>query len=108
MKLTARIMSVLILVSGIVGSVYLPFSLSDDERYRAFILSLGSFTAGFLIFFLVTGIVYFLLRRFEKLLDSDVSMPVLLPIPIPTRERSLLMRVVVWMHQVRSWKVAEN
>ena len=63
---------------------------------------------GLLIFFIGTGIVLFVVRRFEEPLDSDVSMPVLRPIPIPTRGRSPLMRVVVWLHQVRTWEVAEN
>ena len=107
-NLMSCILSVLILVLGIAGSVQLPALLTGDEWYRVFALALGSLTAGFLIFFVVTGIVYFLVRRFEKPLDSDVSMPVLRPIPIPTRERSLLIRVFVWLHQVRTWEVAEN
>ena len=102
--LVSRILSVLILALGIVGSVYFPASLTGDKLHRVFALV----TEGFLIFFFGTGIVYFLVRRFEESLDSDVSMPVLRPIPIPTRERSLLMRIVVWMHQVRTWEVVEN
>ena len=72
------------------------------------IFVLGTLTAGFLIFFVGTGIVYFLVRRFETPQVASVEMPVLRPIPIPTRDRSLFMRVVVWLHQVRSWEVAEN
>ena len=102
--LFSRILSFLILVLGIVGSVFLSASLIGDELHRVFALV----TEGFLIFFAGTGIVYFLVRRVEKPLDPDESMPVLRPIPIPTRGRSLLMRIVVWIQQVRTWEVVEN
>ena len=102
--LVSCLLSVLILVLGIVGSVYLLASLTGDMLHRVF----AFVTEGFLIFFIGTRIVLFLVRRLEEPQVSNVSMPVLRPIPIPTRERSLLMRIVVWMHQVRTWEVVEN
>ena len=110
-NLISHILSVLILVLAIVGSVWLPVLLTGEGWHRVCtspLLALGVIAAGFLIFFVGAGIVYFLARRFKRPLDSCVSMPVLRPIPIPTKEQSLFMRVVVWLHQVRTWEVAEN
>lgn len=107
-NLVSSILSVLILVLGIVASVYLPALLIADEWYRWFAFKLGSLALGLLIFFVVTGIAFFLVQRNKERPDPDKSMPVLRPIPIPTRGRSLLMRVVVWLHQVRTWEVVEN
>ena len=100
------ILSVLMLVLWIGGSAYLPFSLNGVGGN--IVSELGSLIASFLIFFVSTRIVYRLVRRFEAPPVVAVVMPVLRPIPIPTVERTLLMRIVVWLHQVREWEVAEN
>ena len=110
-KSIPHILSVLILVLGIVGSVWLPVFLTGEGWHCVFtspLLALGVIAAGFLIFFVGAGIVYSLARRFKEPPVSCVSMPVLRPIPIPTKGHSLFMRVVVWLHQVRTWEVAEN
>ena len=107
-NLVSSILSVLILVLGIVASVYLPALLIADEWYRWFAFKLGSLALGLLIFFVVTRIAFFLLQRKNKRPKCDKIMPVLRPCPIRTRERNLLMRVVVWLHEVRKWEVVEN
>ena len=96
------------LVGGIVGSVWLMVSLAGDERCRDVNVAVGYLSTSFLVFLVGTGIGYLLVRRFGNPTDIGVRMPALRPISIPTSQRSLLGRVVVWLHDVRKWEVAEN
>jgi hypothetical protein len=52
-----------------------------------------------------------LYRLFKKEIDPYVAqnkMPILQPVPIPTKNRKLLMRILVWFFDIRKWIVVEN
>ena len=71
-------------------------------------LGLGKLSAGFIVLLGGTYLVYRLLRQISERSQSCLTMPTLTPIPIPTRGRSLLERLVAWLHDVRKWEVAKN
>lgn len=99
---------VLMIIGAVAGSPWLTLSLARDERWRDVIVALGYLSAGFLLILVCTGIGYLLVRRFDNTADIEASMPVLRPLPIHTSQRSCPGRVVVWLHDVRKWEVAEN
>ena len=104
----SSVLSVLALIGGILVSVYLATSLTSDGSGHVIAIAVVSLPSAFLIFFVGTRILSFLIRRLEDPQDADLEMPLLRPIPIPTRNRSSISRVLVWLHEVRVWEVAEH
>ena len=61
-----------------------------------------------LLLLLILFVLYFFLRKDVHPLMADEEMPVLLPIPIPTKNRPFVMRVLVWLFDIRKWQLADN
>ena len=53
-------------------------------------------------------ILYALFRKDIRPLITEEEMPVLLPIPIPTKNRTFIMRVLVWLFDIRKWQLVQN
>ena len=102
------IFSVLAPVAGIAGSGWLVVSLASHEPLKGIVLYFGYLSMSFLVFLAGTGLVHLRVRRIGQPAKSNLTMPTLTPIPIPTRGRSLLGRLVAWLHDVRKWEVAKN
>ena len=58
--------------------------------------------------FLTLLLLYSIFRRDAKACVTGEAMPVLRPVPIPTKNRSFFMRVLVWLFDVRKWQLVEN
>ena len=56
----------------------------------------------------VLFVLYKIFRKDVKSLISDDEMPVLLPLPIPTKNRTIIMRVLVWLFDIRKWQLLHN
>ena len=69
---------------------------------------IGMLAIWLLLIFIGLFIVYAIFRREAKLLITDAEMPVLCPLPIPTKNRTLIMRVLVWLFDVRKWRLVET
>jgi hypothetical protein len=52
--------------------------------------------------------LYLLFRKDVTPLMADEEMPVLLPLPIPTKNRPFIMRVLVWLFDIRKWQLVQN
>ena len=68
---------------------------------------------GILVFWLLLitiglFIVYAIFRREVSPKITEADMPILCPKPIPTLNRTLIMRVLVWLFDVRKWRLVEN
>jgi len=62
-------------------------------------------------FFAVIALLLILYSFFIKRSDPYVApgnMPFLKPIPIPTKNRPVLMRILVWIFEVRQWEVVND
>ena len=57
---------------------------------------------------IVLFLLYLLFRKDVTSLMTDEDMPVLLPLPIPTKNRPFLMRVLVWLFDIREWQLVQN
>jgi len=53
-------------------------------------------------------ILYTLFRKDIRPLITEEEMPVLLPIPIPTKNRTFIMKVLVWLFDIRKWQLVQN
>ena len=53
-------------------------------------------------------IVYALLKKKIKARITAEEMPVLRPLPIPTKNRTFVMRVLVWLFDIRKWQLIQN
>jgi hypothetical protein len=53
-------------------------------------------------------ILYVRFRKDIRLLITEKEMPVLRPIPIPTKNRTFIMRVLVWLFDIRKWRLIQN
>ena len=65
----------------------------------------------FVVFLLIIIFLFFLYLLFRKdvtPLMVDEEMPVLLPLPIPTKNRPFIMRVLVWLFDIRKWQLVQN
>lgn len=100
--------SVLVPVAGAAGSGWLVVSLASHEPFKSIVLCLGYLSMSFLVLLVGSGLGYLRAQRLDQPAQSDLTMPMLRPIPIPTSGRSLLGRLVAWLHDVRKWEVAEN
>ena len=67
----------------------------------------------FVCLFVVLGVVYKIWQRLRakkeepELVVDEKGMPLLRPIPIPTKKVKGLMRVLVWLFEVRRWSLGE-
>jgi hypothetical protein len=62
-----------------------------------------------LILFLLLFIVYLMMKRkpVKAFIDPE-KMPKLTPVPIPTKNRSFFMKILVWVFEVRKWELSQN
>ena len=61
-----------------------------------------------LLIIIVLFFLYLLFRKDVTPLMADEDMPVLLPLPIPTKNRPFIMRVLVWLFDIRKWRLKKN
>jgi hypothetical protein len=59
------------------------------------------------LFFLLLLTYYLIVRPVDAAINTG-GMPKLTPIPIPTKNRSFLMRVLVWFFEVRKWELSQD
>jgi len=68
----------------------------------------GIIAIALLLVIIALFILYALLRKDIRSLMAEGEMPVLLPIPIPTKNRTFIMRVLVWLFDIRKWQLVQN
>ena len=68
---------------------------------------LGGIFISFVALFAVLGLVYKIWGRSAESVVEEEGMPLLRPIPIPTKKVKGLMRVLVWLFEVRRWSLGE-
>ncbi|MGD8345375.1 MAG: DUF1353 domain-containing protein, partial [Desulfobacterales bacterium] len=68
----------------------------------------GIVCVSLLLLAIVLFFVYLLFRKDVRSLMADAEMPVLLPLPIPTKNRPFIMRVLVWLFDIRKWQLVQN
>ena len=68
----------------------------------------GAVVIALLVVITVLFIVYKIFRKEIKSLITAEKMPVLLPLPIPTKNRPFIMRLLVWLFDIRKWQLVEN
>lgn len=61
-----------------------------------------------LLIIIVLFFLYLLFRKDVTSLMADEEMPVLLPLPIPTKNRPFIMRLLVWLFDIRKWQLVDN
>jgi hypothetical protein len=61
-----------------------------------------------LLIIIVLFFLYLLFRKDVTPLMADEDMPPLLPLPIPTKNRPFIMRVLVWLFDIRKWQLIDN
>jgi hypothetical protein len=77
----------------------------------AVIQEFGAIVVLLLLLFVIGGIIYAITIKNTKKPPTSVSfseMPLLRPVPIPTKNRSFFMRILVWIYDVRKWELAAN
>ena len=69
---------------------------------------IGIVVATFIVCITVLLILYtFIVKKSESYIAAD-NMPVLKPMPIPTKNRTVFRRILVWIFEVRKWELVEN
>ena len=68
----------------------------------------GTIVVALFLIFLFLWLLYILFRREADSSMPPQKMPVLRPIPIPTKNRTVLMRILVWLFEVRVWQLEED
>ncbi|MGD8991764.1 MAG: DUF1353 domain-containing protein [Desulfobacterales bacterium] len=68
----------------------------------------GIVSVALLLIIIVLFLLYLLLRKDITPLMADEDMPVLLPLAIPTKNRPFIMRVLVWLFDIRKWRLKKN
>jgi hypothetical protein len=69
---------------------------------------IGMVAIALLVILIGLFIVYALLRKEVRPLVTAAQMPVLRPLPIPTKNRTFIMRVLVWLFDIRKWQLIQN
>jgi hypothetical protein len=69
---------------------------------------IGMLVIGLFLVLIGLFILYAIFRRDVRPLITEAEMPVLRPLPIPTLNRTFIMRVLVWLFDVRKWQLIEN
>ncbi len=69
---------------------------------------IGLVVVAFFAIYFTLAIIYVLSRkRSEPILDRS-AMPLLRPLPIATKNRPFIARVLAWLFDVRHWQLMEN
>jgi hypothetical protein len=71
----------------------------------------GAIVVLLLLLFIIGAIIYAITNKITMKPPTSVNlsqMPLLRPVPIPTKNRSFFMRILVWIYDVRKWELAEN
>ena len=68
----------------------------------------GIVSVALLLIIIILFFLYLLIRKDVTPLMADEEMPVLVPLPIPTKNRLLIMRVLVWLFDIRKWQLKQN
>lgn len=69
---------------------------------------LGYISFGIVVLFIVLAFFYMLFKDKSKALFPADKMPLLRPVPIPTKNRSVFMRLLIWLFESRKFELAEN
>ena len=79
-----------------------------SDRLMIFIQIIGMMVVCFFVSLTILLILYsFIVKKSDPYVDPG-NMPVLRPIPIPTKNRPAFMRILVWIFEVRKWELQEN
>ncbi len=76
--------------------------------FQGIIYSVGVAFSGFCAFWCFSRLIH---RIFRKKTDSKIrpeGMPILQPIPIPTKDRNIFAQLLVWIIEPRRWRVMED
>ncbi|MGD9055678.1 MAG: DUF1353 domain-containing protein [Desulfobacterales bacterium] len=68
----------------------------------------GIVSVALLLIIIILFFLYLLIRKDVTPLMADEEMPVLVPLPIPTKNRPFIMRVLVWLFDIRKWQLKQN
>ena len=72
---------------------------------------LGAIVLILISLFIIGGFIYAITDKIiqKPPASIDISeMPLLRPVPIPTKNRSIFMRILVWLYDVRKWELAAD
>jgi hypothetical protein len=69
---------------------------------------IGIFVSFFLFLFIFLMLIYFIFKKESDPFVAPSNMPVLRPLPIPTKNRPFVMRLLVWIFEVRQWELVNN
>jgi len=72
---------------------------------------LGWMTVAFFVIFIFLAVLNKIWSLFKKPVNPSINpdnMPKLSPIPIPTKNRKCIFKILVWIFEVRKWKLLEN
>ena len=73
---------------------------------ESFVRFVGAWFIFFVLLFVALKIIYSLFN--SKPAPQGIDMPLLRPVPIPSKGRNFFMRILVWINEVRKWEVAED
>ncbi len=71
----------------------------------------GAIVVILVLLFIIGGIIFATTNKIKKKPSAAIDlskMPLLRPVPIPTKNRSFFMRILVWIYDVRKWELAAN
>ena len=68
----------------------------------------GIFTLSILFFFIVLFILYLIFKKDSPPFINPEGMPALRPLPIPTKNRGFIMRILIWFFDVRHWTLDKD
>ena len=72
---------------------------------------IGIFSFFILVLFIFMGLAYRRIKSAAKEVDTVIAlerMPRMQPLPIPTRNQPAFRRILVWMFEIRRWRLLEN
>ncbi len=75
------------------------------------IREVGAIVVLLLLLFVIGAIIYAIANKIVKGPPAALgltAMPLLRPVPIPTKNRGCFMRILVWIYDVRRWELAAN
>ncbi|MFC1555802.1 DUF1353 domain-containing protein [candidate division KSB1 bacterium] len=76
-----------------------------------FIQFVGMIFIAFILIYLILGFIYSRIKNDIESKDTTIEqngMPILRPIPIPSREQTVFRRLLVWLFKVRRWSLVED
>jgi len=69
---------------------------------------IGIAVVGLIVIFFILLLLYALFKKEALPALSPNKIPGLRPLPIPTKNHNVLIRILVWLFDVRQWKLLEN